>query len=187
MALCAYTRRLREREDSVKREREREGLDIRARKMKEERGEVGAEVWGFDSTATDNASGSSQEIHGRGAEINVLLHLHSYLSCLHILSRCSLLFRFYIRAPPLERPERQGRESSVRCSLFEQILAQTSATRGRSRRLASQPLGKSLGCDLRDVLRILEGFQVAGLGRSVLFFGRVLVLWVGSVDQGRVT
>lgn len=161
-------------------------MDIRARKMKEERGEVGAEVWGFDSTATDNASGSSQEIHGRGAEINVLLHLHSYLSCLHILSRCSLLFRFYIRAPPLESG-RGGNRPSVRRSLFEQILAQTSATRGRSRRLASQPLGKSLGCDLRDVLRILEGFQVAGLGRSVLFFGRVLVLWVGSVDQGRVT
>lgn len=30
--------------------------------------------------ATDNASGSSQEIHGRGAEINVLLHLHTYVS-----------------------------------------------------------------------------------------------------------
>ena len=67
----------------------------------------------------------------------------------------------------------RGQEFLGRVSMFEEILAQTSETRGRSRRLASQLLRKSSGCDLRDrrrdVLRILEGFQVAGLGNRVLF------------------
>lgn len=84
----------------------------------------------------------------------------------------------YPRSPTREmgcrvRGGGEGNRPSVRRSLFEEILAQTSETRGRSRRLASQLLRKSSGCDLRDrrrdVLRILEGFQVAGLGNRVLF------------------
>lgn len=154
------------------RERGRVGYPARERWKRARWGEV----WGFDST--DNASGSSQEIHGRGGEINVLLHLHSYLSGLHILSFLhSLLFRFYIR--PLPQSGRDG-QGIVHPSLFEEILAQTCATRTCCKSAARQILG------MEDVLRILEGFQV--LGRSGCYFGMaVLALSIDFVDQGRVT
>lgn len=57
----------------------------RGESMKREKDESEVEMGGLAGVGVgirftpDNASGSSQEIHGRGTEINVLLHLHSYL------------------------------------------------------------------------------------------------------------
>ena len=107
-----------ETEGRWKRARERIGCASEMRERETKRGGTGAAKGVGIRFAADNASGSSQEIHGRGAEINVLLHLHSYLSSSvpripHLtplfhsptsppltlpLSVCSLLFRFYIRA-----------------------------------------------------------------------------------------
>lgn len=69
-----------ETEGRWKRARERIGCASEMRERETKRGGTGAAKGVGIRFAADNASGSSQEIHGRGAEINVLLHLHSYLS-----------------------------------------------------------------------------------------------------------